>query len=242
MNEQVGSENGYVAERRRSATYRLLGELYHEPDEKQLERLAAAHPGAVGIDTERLVDAAGDVQSLRLDRARLFVGPFELAAPPYESVYVDSGDRVMTESTETVRAEYRRAGVDVDLDEPADHVAAELEFVSLLVATELEAIEAKEFEAAEHYLERQYEFLSAHLGRWISELADDVREHADTGFYRALADETRRFVEADGHLLSDRLDRLETTDDDVLDVLDALKAPGTVDEYESGTTGGGENR
>lgn len=231
------SEPGEIGtEKRRAATYRFLAECYHEPDEERVMRVTETPPEAVGIDVQGLAEATAAVETLRLDHARLFVGPFELAAPPYESVYVDGGDRVMTESTEAVQAEYRRAGVDVDLDEPADHVAAELEFVSLLVATELEALEAEKFSAAEHYLERQYEFLSGHLGRWIPGLADNMREHADTEFYRLLADEMERFVEADGRLLADRLDRLGTTDD-VLGVLEAPDTPGTAGGRGAGTTG-----
>jgi len=220
MNEPAGADDQYGVEQRRAATYRLLAELYHEPDGTPTARLAETPPGTVGIDVSGLVEATEGAESLRLDHAQLFVGPFELAAPPYESVYVDSEDRVMTESTAAVQAEYRRAGVDVDLDEPADHIAAELEFLSLLVATELEALARNESEAAEHYLERQYEFLSEHLGRWVSEIADNMRKHAETEFYRLLADETQSFVEADGQLLADRLNRLETTDDDFLAVLE----------------------
>ena len=241
MSEPVGSGVGYAGERRRHATYGLLAEWYHEPNDERISRLTARSPGTVGIDIAGLAGAADGTETLRLDHARLFVGPFELAAPPYESVYVDREDRVMTEATETVRAEYRKAGLDIDIDEPADHVAAELEFVSLLVAAEIEALAAGESEAAEHYLRRQYEFLSEHLGRWVSGMAEHMRERADTEFYRTLGDETQRFVEADGKLLADRLDRLESGAD-ALDVIGALDASDTGDGHPTGTTDGGEDR
>lgn len=208
-----------AAERRRAETYRTLAELFQPLADGRPAGLDGADGSDVSIAVERLRDAVPDRESLKLDHARLFVGPFDLLAPPYESVYVGDENRVMTEATERVQAAYREAGVDIDLDEPADHVAAELEFLFLLVTTEIEALEAGAFEAAAHYLKRQYEFLSDHLGRWVSEIAENMREHADTEFYRALADETRRFVEADGHLLADRLDRLETADDGLLAVL-----------------------
>ncbi len=209
-----------AVERRRAETYRLLAELFQPPDHDQSAGLDATDENDVSIALERLRDALPDQGSLKLDHAGLFVGPFDLLAPPYESVYVDDETRVMTEATERVQAEYHEAGVDIDLNEPADHIAAELEFVFLLVATEVEALEAGKFEAAEQHLERQYEFLSEHLGRWVSEIAENIRENADTEFYRALGDETQRFVEADGQLLADRLDRLESTDDDFLAVLE----------------------
>ncbi len=207
-----------AAEQRRAETYRLLAELFQPPDEDQPSGFNVTND--VSIALEQLRDAVPDRESLELDHARLFVGPFELAAPPYESVYVDDESRVMTDSTAAVQAEYRGAGVAIDIDEPADHVAAELEFVSLLVATECEALAAGEFEAAERYLDRQYEFLVSHLGRWVSEFAENTRTHADTEFYTLLADETRSFVEADGKRLAERLERLEAPDDDVTAVLE----------------------
>ena len=217
--ESLGADDQPAPERRRAATYQLLSELYQKPDDDRLALVAEAGD-RVAIETDALLDAVPDQQSLTLDYAQLFVGPFELTAPPYESVYVDDETRVMTDATESVGAEYQQAGVDVGISEPPDHVAAELEFVYLLVETEIAAIEAADLAAAEHYLERQYEFLTAHLGRWVSELTANMREHANTEFYRLLGEETQRFVEGDGRLLADRLDRLETTDDDVIEVLD----------------------
>ena len=218
-----GTDDRDGAERRRARTYALLGECFHEPTEERLAELAAVDDDAVDIDVSALQGAIRDEKALQIDHAQLFVGPFELAAPPYESVYVDPESRVMTDATETVQGEYRQAGVDTAIDEPADHIAAELEFVSLLVATELEALEAGDDEAARHYLDRQYEFLSEHLGRWVSEIADNMREAAETEFYRVVADETQSFVEGDGKRLADRLDRLETADGDVRAVLGGEK-------------------
>lgn len=215
----LGTDDQYVAEQRRARTYALLGECFHEPTEDRLAELAAVDDETVAIDVSALQEATGDEKALRLDHAQLFVGPFELAAPPYESVYVDTEHLVMTDATEAVQAEYRQAGVDIAIDEPADHIAAELEFVSLLVATETEALDAGDDEAVRHYLDRQYEFLSDHLGRWVSEIADNMRNAAETEFYQVLADETQSFVEGDGQRLADRLNRLETTDDDVEAVL-----------------------
>lgn len=213
MNETDGADDQYAPERRRARTYQLLAACFNEPSDDLRDRLAEQSPETVAVDVAGLDAAMTDHKSLRLDHARLFVGPFELEAPPYESVYVDTEDRVMTETTEAVEAEYRRAGVDMNLSEPADHIIPELEFVYLLVATEIEALEAEEFEAAAHLLERQYEFLVDHLGRWVSEVADNMRERADTEFYRLLGEELQTFVEGDGQQLADRLNALEEGDE-----------------------------
>ncbi|WP_171006616.1 TorD/DmsD family molecular chaperone [Halalkalirubrum salinum] len=213
MNETDGADDQYAPERRRARTYQLLAACFGEPSDDLHDRLAEESPETVAVDVSGLDAAMTDRKSLRLDHARLFVGPFELEAPPYESVYVDAEDRVMTDATEAVEAEYRRVGVDMNLSEPADHIIPELEFVYLLVATEIEALEGEEFEAAVHLLERQYEFLKAHLGRWISEIADNMRANADTEFYRLLGEELQTFVEGDGQRLADRLNALEEGDE-----------------------------
>lgn len=220
MDETDGADDQYASERRRARSYQLLAACFHEPDEALVDRLADHSPEDVDIDVAGLDAATTDRKSLRLDHARLFVGPFDLEAPPYESVYVDDETRVMTEATEAVEAEYREVGVDMNLSEPADHIIPELEFVYLLVATEIEALEADEFEAAAQLLERQYEFLVDHLGRWVSEIAENMRDRSDTDFYQLLGEELQTFVEADGQRLADRLNALREGDDDLITVLD----------------------
>ncbi len=217
MTETLSDDDLLAPERCRVNTYKLLAECFHEPDGELAGLLAEIAADATSdedrqldleVAADELDEAMTDLESMRVDYAKLFVGPFEVLAPPYESTYVDDPDRVMTESTIRVMNEYRQERVDVGLDEPADHVAAELEFVYLLSIHEVEALAAGEYETAANYLRRQYEFLVAHLGRWVAEFADDIRSHADTEFYRRLADETERFVEHDGGRLADRLDRL----------------------------------
>lgn len=218
--EPLADDDLLDVERRRGNTYKLLAECYHEPDDDLVELLSTVTDEDVAVSDVTLRNATTDLDTLRVEYAKLFVGPFELQAPPYESTYVDDSGRVMTRSTAEVIEAYRQEGLDVGLDEPPDHVSAELEFVYVLVAEEVEALAAGDIEAATASLRRQYEFLSSHLGRWVSELSENVLEHADTEFYRALADETRDFVEGDGKRLADRLDRLEDPDTDLLAVIE----------------------
>lgn len=218
MDESPAAHDGTSPQRRRGNTYKLLAECFQGPDEELLDLLAAVDDD-LEVAVADLRAAATDLEALRVEYAKLFFGPFELLAPPYESTYVDDPERVMTASTAAVERAYRREGLDVDLDEPADHVAAELEFSYVLVRSEAAALAAGDFDAAATYLQRQYDFLSAHLGRWVSEFASDVREHASTEFYRLLADETRTFVETDGRRLRGRLDRLAAPEVDAADVV-----------------------
>lgn len=207
MNESQREDELLTREEQRAATYQLLAACYREPDQELVDLLEASDDEDHEIAVDELTAALpSDRERLRVDHAKLFVGPFELHAPPYESVYVDDRNRTMTESTVDVASEYRAEGLEVDLDQPADHVCAELEFTYVLVVAGLEALAAGDDDVAAEYVERQYDFLAGHLGRWVSEFAANIREHAGTRFYRLLADETQSFVETDGKRLADRLD------------------------------------
>lgn len=209
---EIGTADDVSAERR-TATYRLLSAAFRRPTEELFARLEETDSDEVLVAIDTLREARPDIETVRLDHAQLFVGPFEVAAPPYGSTYIDDPGRVMTESTAEVEEWFRREGLDIGLDEPPDHVAAELEFVGVLALAEREASDAGETERARTHARKQYEFLSGHLGRWISELADNVRDHAETEFYRTLAEETQAFVEEDGRRLAQRLGEQDETDD-----------------------------
>lgn len=205
-------------ERRRGNTYKLLSECFHEPDEQLLELLDELASEDLYVSTEDLRDSVSDLDAMRVEYAKLFVGPFELQAPPYESTYVDNPERVMTESTAEVMDLYRREGLEIGREGPADHVSAELEFVYVLVRREIEALGTSDRQVATEYLQRQYDFLVNHLGRWAPEFTENVIEHTDSEFYRLLASDLQSFVETDGKRLSDRHTRLD--DEGVTTVLE----------------------
>lgn len=211
MDEPLTSDERLADAERRANSYKLLAECFQTPDDDLvalLEDVDQEEDLRLGVEaiTEEIPD---DLESLRVDYAKLFVGPFEVLAPPYGSVYLDDPERVMTESTVDVMDRYREVGLDVGLDEPADHVAAELEFMYVLVVKEVEAINQSENDDVVEYLHRQRDFLRDHLGRWIADFTDEVRTHADTEFYRTLSDETESFVTGDVERLSKQLDELD---------------------------------
>ncbi len=104
-------------------------------------------------------------QELAVEYARLFVGPFELQAPPYGSVYLDEGRRIMGDSTIAVRKMYRDSELNIsnDFKEPPDHISAELEFMYYLSFKELEALESHDDDQANFFLKNQVEFLEKFL-------------------------------------------------------------------------------
>ncbi len=78
-------------------------------------------------------DAAG-LGALEWDFNRLFVGPGEMLAPPWESVHRSKTKLTFQEPTLQVRELYRRFGVEAPAvhREPDDHLGLELAFVATL--------------------------------------------------------------------------------------------------------------
>jgi TorA maturation chaperone TorD len=186
-------------EEQRRDLYKLLSECYYLPDEKLIKILNSLEKlgGELYSEIAKNTPVMSDIERLKIDYAKLFVGPYRLLAPPYGSVYLEDERRVMGNSTMDVRNWYREEGVDIVLKEVPDHIAIELEFMYLLIFKEVEAIRNSDFGSAAGYLKKQKAFLETHLGRWVSEFADNVEANAQTEFYKNLAQLTKSFVAKD---------------------------------------------
>src|SRR4030043_2079977 len=108
-------------------------------------------------------------EDLAVEYARLFVGPYELKAPPYGSVYLDGGRRVMGDSTMEVVRIYEKTGLAMDKDfkELPDHIAVELEFMFFLIYKEGEALEKLEKDKALAFREIRNHFFNRFFSPWI---------------------------------------------------------------------------
>lgn len=211
MTETLTADELLADEECRANSYKLLAECFQTPDEELITLIEdIEREEDLRLAVQSITDEVPeDIESLRVEYAKLFVGPFEVLAPPYGSVYLDNSERVMTDSTMDVMDRYREVGLDTDIDEPADHVAAELEFMYVLLVREIEAISKSNHDDAVEYLRRQQDFLNRHLGRWIADFTDEVTDYAETDFYRTLARETESFVTNDVDRVADRLAPIE---------------------------------
>lgn len=190
----------------RTDVYRLLSACYYQPEDAFLEEdvfsqlktaLAKASPSGV-IDAAALDDCfkSSGVEVLLLDYSRLFLGPFEILAKPYGSVYLDGEKIVMGDSTMQALELYREGGFDVaeDFLEMPDHIAVELEFLYLL---SFRIGKASDDEEKACLILLKQKFLEEHLGRWVGTLSEAIRKGAQTDFYKRLADLTEQFVRED---------------------------------------------
>ncbi len=189
----------------RRDSYKLLSECYYLPDEKLIKILNGLEKSRDRLYSEiaRTIPGISDVESLKIDYSKLFVGPYGLLAPPYGSMYLEDTSRVMGNSTMDVRSKYEEEGLDVSLKEAPDHIAIELEFMYFLIFKEIEAIRNSDSGNTTSYLEKQKVFLETHLGIWVSEFADNVKVNAQTEFYKNLALLTKSFIKKDLKSLSD---------------------------------------
>ncbi len=135
-------------------------------------------------------------EELAVEYAGLFLGPFEIKAPPYGSLYLDGEKRVMGDSTMEAIRLYEEAGLfrSEDCSELPDHIAVELEFMSYLIHKEAEALEKLDFSAARDWIKRQERFLGKFLRPWVVSLCGRIKESTDNRFYSALADCAAAFI------------------------------------------------
>jgi TorA maturation chaperone TorD len=102
----------------------------------------------------------------------------------------------MQDSTMAVEQLYQEGGFEIDEDfrELPDHIAAELEFLYLLIYRENEARRNDDSQALTAIAGLRQRFLDQHLGSWVGPFTAAVRAGAQSGFYRELAELTDRFV------------------------------------------------
>ncbi|MEM2237471.1 MAG: molecular chaperone TorD family protein [Candidatus Caldarchaeum sp.] len=109
---------------------------------------------------------------------------FELAvSPPYETSYTTAVKKEnMTFHKADVAGFYRAFGVKHSGDYP-DHLAAELEFLSLLFLKEAHALEHSDVENAEICREAREKFIQQHLANWVDLFSQAVEKNAKKPTY-----------------------------------------------------------
>jgi TorA maturation chaperone TorD len=189
--------------------FRLLSACFYDPQKKLFiegnlfgnltEGLKQVCPDAAvfSSDMEKSIQKYTD-EDLNVEYARLFVGPFELLAPPYGSVYLDDGGRVMGDSTMKVIERYEKEGLarSDDFKDLPDHVAVEMEFISYLIYKEREALETSDLDAVRKYAEKQEAFLNNFIRPWMPQFCSKIKAGTENEFYRSLAECLSVFVAA----------------------------------------------
>lgn len=193
----------------REDVYRLLAACYYPPtpllfEENCCAALAASlsvlAPEAAAPATEAAQISAGQsLEALAVEHARLFLGPFQLVAPPYGSYYLEDKKTVMGDSTAAAEAFYRSCGLHLahDFPELPDHIAVELEFLSYLAFTQRQAEESGNSDESRRLALLQLEFLDRFLMPWLAPFTAAVINDGEAPFYQSIARCTAAFAKSD---------------------------------------------
>jgi TorA maturation chaperone TorD len=184
---------------------RLLAASFYQPEASLAEEglFAGLQQATASLD-EDLAASARALESafaregadgLLVEYTRLFLGPIAAVAQPYGSVWLTKEKTLMQDSSMAVLELYREGGFDLaeDFRELPDHVAAELEFLYLLLFRENRALRDGDA-ALPEILSLRRRFLEGHLGAWAPAFCRAVAEGTTSEYYRALAGLTARFV------------------------------------------------
>jgi TorA maturation chaperone TorD len=177
-----------VLEDERSDIYKLLSECFYQPDEKLLNTLNSLDSSAGGL-ASLFADMAfplSEIDSIKIDYAKLFIGPYKMLVPPYGSLYIENGHRLMGDSTMEVLNFYNNEVLDLNLKDAPDHITMELEFMYFLIYKETEAKRKNNLKNAELYHKKQEAFWKMHLSLWIHAFVKNIEKHACTEFYKKL--------------------------------------------------------
>lgn len=183
---------------------RLLAACFYQPDpalaEEQVFDAMAVAGRALGPAFEQDAVALGeafagaDLEGLLVDYTRLFIGPGHPLASPFESTWAG---RDGASPEVPVLALYAEGGFDVadDFLNLPDHVAAQLEFLYVLLFRQVQALAAGDVDALARWEALERRLLQQHLGRWFASFAAAIRAGAQTRYFLRLADAAERFVQ-----------------------------------------------
>ncbi len=140
------------------------------------------------------------LQEISVDRTRLLCGLTKNGPqPPYESLYRGA---VANDTVLSVSSSYRAADCRVakHIKDAPDHLGVEISFLSELCVREADALECGNESVAQEARRASAEFMSNHLGCWVSSFCVEMLTFATTNFYRAVAHLLKDFID-EGKLL-----------------------------------------
>lgn len=177
--------------------------LFDSEDSCAAKDLAQALRECRDVDEDRL-------DRMKMEYTRLFLGPEELIAAPWESVYTSTERALFQKSTLAVRDWYRKynylpAGYPRVAD---DHISLMMHFLSLTTGKAVAALTQERTAECGDILNGQRLFEEKHLLNWVSRYAGDMQDSKTCEFYprfvRAVAD----FLDFDHSFINELLEHM----------------------------------
>jgi putative dimethyl sulfoxide reductase chaperone len=184
----------------RAGLYRLLGRALGYPTRSVLDelaefadRLVAAPAIAPAIRSllRQFATSAREADAATVADEYVFLFDRQVPCPPYESAY-GSVPQMAGKSSQLadVAGFYTAFGLATTAAQPdiEDHIAAELEFMSVLAVKEAYALAEGHVEGLEVVQPAERAFLDDHLGRWAETFARGLRAATPLPYYAAAAE------------------------------------------------------
>ncbi|OBT15943.1 molecular chaperone TorD [Vibrio sp. UCD-FRSSP16_10] len=151
----------------------------------------------------RLLDRNDAQLELSADFCDLFLTSDKYAALPYASIYLDESKLLNGKPAQAMTALMLDKGIVIDksFNEPADHLAIELDFLGNLI------IRSNQLETEAHLEEafaEQKAFIEEHLLTWILQFSENCTQYDEFGFYSSVAELLVKFCEIDSHYLTNQ--------------------------------------
>ncbi|CAM3603326.1 molecular chaperone TorD [Vibrio aquimaris] len=144
----------------------------------------------------RMLDRNNAQLELAADFCNLFLKSDKDSALPYASIYIgDSGLLNDVPATEMENLMYQyQIEVNKNLNEPADHIAVELDFLGHLIICSNKLMQP---EAMETSMQKQAQFIETHLLSWIPSFVNKCLKLDNFGFYASVTEVTLAFIKQD---------------------------------------------
>lgn len=157
---------------------------------------------------DKLVDALNRLQNredaqleLSADYCDLFLKSDKNAALPYASMYIGKQGLLNDVPAQEMAALMSKHGIAVSesLNEPADHIAIELDFLGNLIIRSNELEQEKHLDDA---LIEQESFIQTHILSWIPQFSAKCDQYDEFGFYASVAQVLVAFCQLDCQYLT----------------------------------------
>lgn len=149
----------------------------------------------------RLLDRDDAQLELAADFCDLFLKSDKDSALPYASMYIGKSGLLDDKPAREIEALMQTRGITVDknLNEPADHIAIELDFLGNLIILSNKLDNESELNSA---LEEQEHFIQQHLLSWAPQFSAKCQKLDKFGFYAAIVQLLVSFLELDCRYLN----------------------------------------
>lgn len=167
-------------------------EAYQTPDIRSFLTGLSENEELKG-SVDKVVDALNRLQTredaqleLAADFCELFLTSDKNAALPYASMYIGESGLLNDKPAQEMAALMEEKGIAIKegLNEPADHIALELDFLGNMI------IRSNELEKLEHIndaLLDQKAFIEKYLLSWFPQFKEKCVQHDEFGFYAGVA-------------------------------------------------------